>query len=223
MTTTDMMSISNTTTSTSSKMHITLSTDIDMNDYIFDVGGQCTDSQIDSFISILKIREINVQKFINGLLMFYAINGATNAASTVGFTVKYSNGETIKYTMQDLTVGAKSSGTTIRQICRKLADHTVELIKKSHVETRLYKKYKDAPGIKLKKEHAFDFANFTQKIEIAEVESLYKIKVNKLIRRKLIKKYEECTYVYKDGDNIIRDDKRGKELYEETIKTLVKE
>jgi hypothetical protein len=194
-----------------------LNLDLDMKDYQFDSGNLCSDEQYLKFLSGMLVNKEQSNKFTNGLLLFYANNGATNAKSTLGFSVKYNDKHIVKYTMQDMSNAAVNAGTTIRQICRKYADHTVLLLEKSKLETRIYKKYKDAPRMELTPSYAFDSANYAKGITKTQTIALYKIKINKLTRRKIISKYEECPFVYRDSDEIIRDDKLGKQLYMETI------
>lgn len=186
---------------------------INLDDYIFETGNQCSDEQLEIFMKRLNVKEKN--KFLYGFLLFYSINGATNAKSTLGFTVKYSIKEQYKYSMQELTEAAVYAATTIRQICRKFSDITIELLRKTNTETRIYRKYNEL--LKLEKEYSFDFANFTKTISELQNTKLYMIKVNKLIRRKIITKYEQCPYLYKKNDEIIRNDDIGKKLFKDTI------
>jgi hypothetical protein len=189
----------------------TIINDINIEDYVFDSGNQCSDEQFKAFVLRLNIAEKDINKFLAGFLLFYAINGATNAKSTLGFAVKYTLKNVTKYTMQTLTESATFVGTTIRQICRKFSDITVQLIAKTGTETRMFKKYNEQ--LKLQREYSFDFANFTKTISKEQNESLYMIKINKLIRRKIINDYTQCPYLIKKDDEIIRDDILGKELY----------
>jgi hypothetical protein len=188
---------------------------LSLEEFTFDTGNICSDEQYMAFLVRLNIKENMISKFTSGIITFYAINGATNAKSTLGVTIKYEEKLIIKYTMQDLTEAANGCGTTIRQICRKFADLCVNLLKKFNLQTRMYKKYKDI--VKLDQFHAFDFSNYTKSIDTQTGESLYMIKINKLLRRKIIKEYTDSPYVFRADDEIIRNDIKGKELYNKAI------